>query len=212
MTAPTAAIRTAACRRPKRRPSAPPEEERDDARRHGADRKRSGVREERSGERGREACDSSAMLEPHRGGSHQRERTHRQRLRERIGQVADRDDLEAKRNQVVHRDGERACQAVTAHTNRHPVQKKARQRIRRTHDGSQHRHVGDAAPHEAGERHREHVETWRVRELIVAGRDRREVVAPGRARLENDAPGTARRQSACLDGGGRAVRGGTRRR
>ena len=87
-------------------------------------------------------------------------------------------DAEAERDEVVQRDGERAGQPVAAHAHGHAVEQQARQRIGRADDRPQQRHVGHAAAHEAGERNREDVEARRIRELIVARRDRGEIVAP----------------------------------
>ena len=119
------------------------------------------------------------MLPPQPRAGDEGQRRDRERLREGVRQVAGSHDPESDRDQVIERDGDCAGHAVAANPPRHAIDEQSRQHIAGADDRAQQRHVRRAAPDEPGKRQRRDVQTRRVREPVVARRQRGEIPAPG---------------------------------
>ena len=99
-----------------------------------------------------------------RDAGHHDERGHRQRLRERIRQVADRQDAEVERDQMVDGDGARGSQTISPNAHDHAVQQRRADGVGNGADDAEQGDIGRAPGYETGKRRRENVEPWRALE------------------------------------------------
>ena len=76
----------------------------------------------------------ATILESNCAARHERQSANGDGLRERVRQIGYCDHAKSERNEVIQRNGDRAGQAIATHSNGHPVQQQAGERVCRGDD------------------------------------------------------------------------------